>query len=50
MEITKESFANKSNFKNSWIKYMKAHSSITDDDKLNEIFDKNYKEGVVSLI
>ena len=25
---------------------MKAHSSITDDDKLNEIFDKNYKEGV----
>lgn len=49
MEITKESFANKTNFKNSWIKYMKAHSSITDDDKLNEIFDKNYKEGVVSL-
>ena len=49
MIITKESFTNKTNFKNSWIKYMKAHSFITDDDKLNEIFDKNYKEGVVSL-
>ena len=49
MIITKESFTNKTNFKNSWIKYMKAHSFITDDDKLNEIFDKNYKEGVVSI-
>lgn len=49
MKITKDTFENKESFKNAWMKYMKSHSTIVDDEKLEEIFKKNYKEGVVSL-